>query len=470
MSPRRKNHTAAWIALVVSSVAPQAVHGEATTSPFRLEKRIIVDETAWRWNWSSWDQEKVATVGSHQYSVYWDADQVMVLVRRDLRDDTVQTLRLPKCTLKNNDAHRNTCLGVSRADGRLHLSWDHHGDPLHYTKSRAGFLTSPPNQIRLEDIEPPQSMLADPKRETRVTYPRFVMDAQGVLYCTYRIGGSGNGDNFLHRYDARIGTWSRVGMLFSRKGTYPPWKNSTSRCAYLHDLLFDTRNRLHVTWVYREISASWASNHDLHYAYSDDGGRTWRNNAGAQIADLPNGDPIALDDPGIVVVEIPVYSWLMNAGCMALDSKNRPHVMTFRSMEAHRPAKLKHNPPTAIRKAQVFVHYWRDGDGTWHGGEPIRPGALTRRGDIVFDRNDTLYFYWTTPEGFRCLHASAKDRWRTWSASRLTTSEFIGTDASKHDRVRWREKGILSFTAKPKEGGFAILDFSPVHLKLSGRM
>ena len=249
-------------------------------------------------------------------------------------------------------------------------------------------------------------------------------------------------------------------MIFSRKGTYEPWDNSTSRCVYLNDLLFDRRNRLHATWVYREAGATWASNHDLHYAYSDDGGLTWCNNGGKKIADLPAGDPIVLDDPGIVVAKIPVYSWMMNACCMALDSKNRPHVVTFKSPEPHRPAKLKHSPPQDILDAQVFAHYWRDDGGRWRGGEAIEPGALPRRCDVVFDRRDTMYLYWTTPAGFRCLQASAENGWQRWTEYALTEPAFIGTDASKHDRVRWHEKGILSFAVQPSTGGFAILDFT----------
>jgi len=448
------------LTLVIGVLVGNRAWGKPEAGPWRAHARIIFDETAWNWNWSSWDQEKIATYGDFQYTVYWDADQVMVLVRRDLRDNTLQPLRLPKCTLKNNDRHRNTCLGISAADGRLHFSWDHHVDQLHYTKSRAGFLTDPSATIRAEDIESPQPMLSDPARERGVTYPRFVMDGKGALFCTYRIGGSGNGDNVLNRYDAKTATWKRLGMIFSREGIYGPWNNSTSRCAYLHDLLFDRRQRLHATWVYREAGATWASNHDLHYAYSDDGGLTWCNNGGKKIADLPAGDPIALDDPGIVVVRIPVYSWMMNAACMALDSKNRPHVVTYKSTRPHRPAKLDHNPPREILEAQVFVHYWRDDDGQWRGGQSIKPGALPRRPDIVFDQQDTMYLYWTTPVGFRCLQASAGAAWQRWTGYALTGPAFIGTDASKHDRVRWREKGILSFTAQPNPGGFAILDFT----------
>lgn len=103
----------------------------------------------------------------------------------------------------------------------------------------------------------------------------------------------------------------------------------------MHDLLFDHRGRLHVTWVYREAGQTWASKHDLHYAYSDDQGRRWKNNAGDVIADTRAGGQILLDTPGIVVREIPVYSWLMNQCAMTLDSANRPHVATYHMSDPH---------------------------------------------------------------------------------------------------------------------------------------
>jgi hypothetical protein len=130
-----------------------SVLGAEPPSPWRVTQATVVDSDVWRWNWASWDQDKIATVGDFQYTVFWDADGVFVLARRDLRDQRVQTLRRPDFKLSSDDPHRNTCLGVSPQDGRLHLSWDHHNNPLRYARSRAGFLTNPPPQLSVEDIE-----------------------------------------------------------------------------------------------------------------------------------------------------------------------------------------------------------------------------------------------------------------------------------------------------------------------------
>lgn len=452
-------------AFVLSCLAGMclAQSGEPEGS-WRIANRIVVDEEGWRWNWASWDQDKIASAGDFQYTVFWDADGVFVLARRDLRDNDVQTLRLPEFKLSGDDAHRNTCLGLSPEDGRLHLSWDHHNNPLRYTRSRAGFLTTPPSRISAADFEPQQPITEPSSVASRATYPRFFNDAEGRLFLFYRQGGSGNGDNYLFRYEASSGTWKLIGKAFSARGTYAPWDNRTSRNAYFHDLLFDANNRLHATWVYREIAASWASNHDLHYAYSDDGGQTWCNNAGRRIADLAADDPIELNDHGIIVREIPVFSWVMNAGCMALDSKNRPHVVTYKLPAPQRPNNLQHSPPADIGKHLRLVHYWRADDGRWQGGEPITAGVEyggVARGDVVFDSDDTLYFVYQpklAAPGLVCLESPAGDQWKTWRSYSLAGPEVAGMDASKHDRRRWTADGILSITAKSGERGFAIVD------------
>ena len=150
----------------------------------------------------------------------------------------------------------------------------------------------------------------------------------------------------------------------------------------------------------------------MHYAYSDDRGVTWQNNEGQRIADLGADDPIELTDAGIVVREIPVYSWLMNAGCMALDRKNRPHVVTFKLEGTYRPEKLTHSPPDHVRQETCFVHFWRREDGAWLGGDLIPPGSTgTSRVDMVFDADDNLYFYYPTVLGFRYFVARSSNKW-----------------------------------------------------------
>ena len=453
--------------IIAFGTAAVAATKEGAAPPLRHLRTIVVDESVWRpFNMASFDQDKIVTFDDYQYTVYWDADKVLVVARRSLRGHSVQTLRLPqyKLTINPRDGHRNTVVGVSREDGRLHLSWDHHGNPLRYTKTRSRFLTHPPEAIGADDFEAAQPLIPGDKLESRVTYPRFLVHSDGTLFFIYRQGGSGSGDTYLHRYDARSATWSRIGKtgLFSRRGIYLPWNNSKSRNAYLNDVLFDGHGRLHVTWVFREAGRTWASNHDLHYAYSDDGGSTWLNNAGQPVADLPKGDPIELADPGIVVRAIPVFSWIMNQTTMAIDPSNRPHVITYKLPQPYKPEELKHSPPRSVRPRFRMFHYWRDDDGAWRGGGPIT--HLATRPGLVLDLHGNAYVYLASPNGLLCHFAKAADRWRTWTSFTIPGPKVSLLKVSKPDRLRVRRDNVLSCAAITRgangQRGYAIIDFA----------
>ena len=456
--------------LALSCLSLHAAKAEPDRTILGPDQAVLVERQVWEpFNWASFDQDKIVSFGGYQYTIYWGADRVLTVARRCLEDNTVQRIRLTDHVLAEGlrerdryDGHRNTVLGISPGDGRLHLSWDHHNNDLNYTRSRKGFLTDPPENVTAADFEPRQPILADAPQ--RVTYPRFFNDFDETLYFFYRSGGSGRGNSALFQYDAGQGRWEIISTcLFGQEGTYAPWDNSDSRNAYMHDLLFDTTGRLHTTWVYRETWRTWASNHDLHYAYSDDRGRTWKNNAGALIADTRKGERIVLDTPGITVYEIPVFSWLMNQCAMTLDSKNQPHVATYHMAEPFRPDDLQHNPPQEVHHRLNYYHYWRDTEGAWRRSQPLPLPLPLRRPMIVAAPDDTMIMYFPTPQGFRAHLARAADQWSTWQTLQLTGPEFSAGDASKPDRRLLREQNILSFTVDPngkKSGrGMAILDF-----------
>lgn len=429
----------------------------------------LIDDHVWpNFNCASFDQDKVVSFGDFQYTIYWSSDQTLTLARRNLKTQNLQTFRFSGYHLSINpqDGHRNTVLGISPHDGRLHLSWDHHNNDLRYTKSRENFLTDPPTEISWRDFEPAQPLTPDAPQ--RVTYPRFFNNSKDDFFFIYRTGSSGRGDSVLSKYDAKSATWSITARcLFSKEGTYAPWDNSTSRNAYLHDVLFDQNDRLHITWVYREAGRSWASNHDLHYAYSDDEGRTWQNNAGEQIADTANGDPITLDDPGIVVQEIPVYSWLMNQAGMTIDTHNQPHVATFHMADPFVPEELKHDPPENVLDRLAIHHYWRDTSGTWHNSGPIlhapEKNERVKRPVIIADAHNNIIIYNASSQGHQCHVAFAKDQYQIRANFQLTDSTFNITDASKPDRRLLKNSCILSFTVDPsgksEKRSFGLVDF-----------
>jgi autotransporter-associated beta strand protein len=438
--------------------------------PQAQRREVAADEQIWPTvNWASFDQDKVVSFGNFQYAVYWDADRALAVARRNLSTDEVQLVRFPDYLLadgldyaQQNNGHRNAVVGLSPLDGRLHLAWDHHNNSLNYTRSRKDLITDPPNTITTADFELKQPIAGAP---AEVTYPAFINDHQDKLMFFCRSGGSGSGDVVFFEYDAASGTWTVVAeRLLGLAGTYAEWNNSTSRNAYLHDVLFDGNGRLHISWVWREAASTWASNHDLNYAYSDDRGRTWRNNAGEQIADVTRGEQITIDSPGIVVWPIPVYSWLMNQCGMTLDSRNNPHVATYHMEEVLVPETVAHDPPPAERWRLNYYHYWRDGDGVWHRRGPLPKPVSAQRPVIVAAPDDTIIIYFRTNNGIMAHVASAQSRWTDWRTLTLTGPEYTFPDASKPDRRRLKESRVLSLTADPNslapgQRGLAFLDF-----------
>ncbi len=78
-------------------------------------RNILVDADVWAsFNWAAFDQDKIISYGNYQYTVYWDADMTLAVVRRDFRNDEVQTLRLEpyKLSVNPNDRHRDIVIGL----------------------------------------------------------------------------------------------------------------------------------------------------------------------------------------------------------------------------------------------------------------------------------------------------------------------------------------------------------------------
>ncbi|MER6172939.1 BNR-4 repeat-containing protein [Streptosporangium sp. NPDC001681] len=445
-------------ALITTAITLVALSGgpaQADGQPARItaERSTVIATGTHDWNNYGPDQSKVLTVGDFQYAIFYSEDLRLTLSRRQVSTGEVQLVRFSHRLSAPTDTHHNAVLGVSQADGRLHLSYDHHAHPLRYMRSVAGLLTSPPATITAAHFESPGPLVAGGPLEQQVTYPRFIQHPDGDLFFIYRVGISGDGDTYLHRYDGATGTWSRTGMLLSSEGVYPPWDDSTSRNAYLFDVRFDDTGRLHLTWTWREVASTFASNHDVHYAYSDDNGLTWRNNAGTKIADLPSGDPLALADPAVAVA-VPVHSNLMNQGVMTLDNLRQPHIITYVSTTV--PASNLH-----------YVHFWRTTDGQWHRQfiddtsvrlPPIK--TLThnepiRRGDAFVDAGNNLHFYAIVSGALFGYVADAASGWSDWTVYRISDGPIGLLDQGpKFDRARWESDGVISMiVSRPQPDG-----------------
>ncbi|MDF7812269.1 BNR repeat-containing protein [Hymenobacter sp. YC55] len=245
-------------------------------------------------------KNSVVTHKQTQYTAFYDSVGYVVLGRRTLPAGAWQVQRT-HYQGKVSDAHNIISLMVDGA-GYLHLSFDHHGNPLRYCRSVA------PNSLELTDLLPMTG-----KQESNVTYPEFYRYPDGDLLFVYRDGSSGNGNMVLNRYSTKSKQWTRLhDVLIDGEG---------QRNAYWQATL-DARGTIHVSWVWRE-SPDVASNHDMAYARSLDGGKTWQKSTG-EVYKLPITEKTAE-----YACRIPQRSELINQTSMVADAQGNPYIATY---------------------------------------------------------------------------------------------------------------------------------------------
>lgn len=235
-----------------------------------------------------------------QYVAFYNADKKVVLGKRHLGDTTWQ-LKATAFSGNANDAHNTISIMVDGA-GYLHLSWDHHNNSLHYSRSVS------PGSLQMGA---PTGMTG--KKENKVSYPEFYRLPGGNLLFMYRDGGSGNGNLVLNRYNLATQRWTQIQEnLIDGEG---------KRNAYCQTFV-DSKGTIHISWVWRE-TPDVATNHDMCYARSTDGGVTWQKTTGEAYT-LPVTAATAE-----YACRIPQRSELINQTSMYADEKGYPYIATY---------------------------------------------------------------------------------------------------------------------------------------------
>ncbi|HKY39132.1 MAG TPA: BNR-4 repeat-containing protein [Polyangiaceae bacterium] len=391
------------------------------------------------------------THGAWQYFVYWDAESpaqgspaVLKVTRRKLADNTMQSTNMaaPFHLTDPDDGHNSVRSGLSPSDGRIHASWSRHNDPHEYVVSSAGCLS----QANLSSCTwtHTTSGQADPVHEgSRVTYPFYFSDRDGNLYMSYRYGSSVNGDQYLNKYN-NDGSWSAIGRIIHGRnddsnppvgdatpdlpGTFDPdgagpIAESETRGPYMWGLKFDRNNRLHMMWNWRDALATWGgvpAQRGGNYAYSVDGGVTWKNNAGTTVG-TAGTLPLRTTTVGLEVVSLPYTSnFIAYEKTMALDSHNNPHAVFPMS-----DALVDEMIDASTRQR----HVWRTTDGIWHGSWVDPVGERTAGyGSLMFDRADIAYY----------IYNENKLGWQPWNTSSSTQDQL------RFDRFTWQEGEYLN--------------------------
>ena len=206
----------------------------------------------------------------------------------------------------------------------------------------------------------------------------------------------------MNRYDVASGKWSRVhDILIDGEG---------KRNAYWQ-MCTDSKGTIHLSWVWRE---TWLveTNHDMCYARSTDGGKTWQRSDGTAYR-----LPITMATAEIAW-PIPQKSELINQTSMTTDPDGRPLIATYWREQGD-----------SIPQYRLVSH---DGKG-WHmetvgrrtmpfslagGGTKMIPIARPR---VVSDGKKLIYIFRDVGVAAVCrqLHASTARR-----SGKLPTSQI----------------------------------------------
>jgi hypothetical protein len=397
-------------------------------------------------NGESFQQDGIVTYKGYQYVAFWNTSRHVVMARRVLPSGTWSSFEFTDYSLSADDAHNTISLGICPGDGTLHLSFDHHSNNLHYRKSVAGLATNPIAATwAASSFSAVTSTLAGSTPVTLVTYPRFVTEPDGnKLLFEARIGTSGSGDEYLWEYDGVAHAWTSLGMYV--------YGTVDSINAYPHGLSY-TRggSRLHMSWCWRETPDA-STNHDLLYIYSDDHGRTWKNNAGTTVAST-GSSYASKNSVGIKVWTINQNRGLINQEHMAVDATGRVHVLLSHMSDAQADDS---NFDSARTKSQFF-DYWRDTSGTWTRTALGLPVVANFRGKLAISSSNNVYA--VLPD-LRIVAASAASSFASWTVlANADSGRFFSDPLVDTARLVWEDK-LTVFYPQKSSPNIYVLDYT----------
>lgn len=369
-------------------------------------------------------KNSLVTYKDTQYTAWYDADRnVVVAKRRSGSDD----LEIQKTDFKGNaaDAHNTISIMVD-GEGYLHLSWDHHNNKLNYARSLS------PGSLQMSDKMPMTG-----QQEQVVSYPEFYRLQNGNLLFFYRDGGSGQGNMVINSYDTNTRQWTQLhSNLINGEG---------QRNAYWQAAYIDGLGTIHVSWVWRE-NPDVTSNHDLSYARSIDGGKTWERTSGEKYT-LP-----IIEATAEIARIIPQNSELINQTSMGADAEGNPFIATYwREAGSDIPQYhlVYHNGKSwqSLQLGFRRTPFSLSGVGTKR--IPIaRPQVLVKNAG---DDTSVLMLFRDEERGNKAsavvIDKLSDPKWKIVDL----TQESLGSWEPTYDTELWKEKGILNLFVQKVE-------------------
>lgn len=357
----------------------------------------------------------LVTHGDTQLMAYYNPEGYLCLAKRKLNGEQWE-IRQTQYTGNIRDAH-NAISIMTDGEGYLHVSWDHHGNPLNYAQSLA--------PLSLE-LGSKQAMTG--ASEQNVTYPEFYKLPGGNLIFMYRDGQSGRGNLAINRYDAQARQWQRLHSNLI--------DGERQRNAYWQACV-DAKGTIHLSWVWRE-TPDVASNHDMAYACSRNGGETWENAQG-EAYQLP----ITAQTAGYAC-RIPPNSELINQTSMAADADGNPYIATyFREQDSDIPQ--YHVIYKANGKWKTLNAGFRKTAFSLKGGG-TKSIPISRPQIVVSEaggKKQVLLIFRDEERGEKVSVATCTDiQGNQWSVGDLTAYS-VGEWEPAYDTELWKDKQIL---------------------------
>ncbi|MDP4240378.1 MAG: BNR repeat-containing protein [Bacteroidota bacterium] len=271
--------------------------------PIRAKNRMVPVAKGWAGNSINavvFRKNSLVTYKDIQFIAFYSPEGRLTLGKRKINSTKWEVV---ETAFPGNvrDAHNSISI-MADGDGYLHVSWDHHGNALNYAHS----LT--PLSLQLTDRTPMTGL-----NETNVTYPEFYKMPDGNLIFLYRDGQSGKGNLVMNRYDVKKKTWKQMhSNLIDGEGRHNAYWQA---CV-------DKTGVFHISWVWRS-SPDVASNHDLLYARSSDGGVSWEKSTGEKYY-LPINAANAE-----FAFRIKPNSELINQTSMTTDEAGNPFIVSY---------------------------------------------------------------------------------------------------------------------------------------------
>lgn len=396
-------------------------------------------------NGESFQEDGIVTYNNWQYAAYWNSARHVCLARRNTTGNTWQTIELTDYTNTTADAHNTISIGICPGDGTIHLAFDHHGNDLHYRKSITGLATNPASFSWVtSNFTAVTSNLVGSTKVTLVTYPRFVITPQNKMLFECRYGSSGSGDQYLWEYDGATHAWTSLGKYIDGI-TY-------NVNAYAHGLAYNSSGRLMETFCWRETPDA-QTNHDLLYIFSDDNGRTWKNNAGTTVA-TTGSSFVNETSSGIKVWTINQNRGLINQEAQAIDNNGLIHVLLSQMPDSQ----ADDSNFTSSRTKCHYFHYWRDSSGTWHRTDMGIASILNFRGKLAFSSTNNLY---AILPNLRIASASASLSWSDWAlVATGDQNRFFSDPLIDSSRLKSQSNKLDVVTEDKSNGRIYVLSYT----------